>query len=76
MIASQEQYIVDHDGNKTAVILSLAAYEALLDQIAQLQEDLHGLAVVAQRRHEPTITLDELQTMLPADGILAVCQQA
>ncbi len=69
MIA-QEQYIIDHDGNKTAVILSLATYEALLDQIAQLQEDLHDLAVVAQRRHEPTITLDELQTLLEKDGVL------
>jgi hypothetical protein len=41
----QEQYVIDTEGNKTAVILSLQRYEQLL-------EDLHDLAVVAERREE------------------------
>ena len=38
---SQEQYIVDANGNKTAVILDIALYEQML-------EDIHDLAVVAK----------------------------
>jgi len=40
---SQEQYIVDAHGNKTAVILDIELYEQML-------EDIHDLAVVAERR--------------------------
>jgi PHD/YefM family antitoxin component YafN of YafNO toxin-antitoxin module len=45
MMTLQEQYVIDTEGNKTAVILSLQRYEQLL-------EDLHDLAVVAERREE------------------------
>ncbi len=41
----QEKYIVDSNGTKTAVILTLKQYEQLL-------EDLHDLAIVAERRSE------------------------
>jgi len=37
-----KHYIVDANGTKTAVILSIAQYEQLL-------EDLHDLAIVADR---------------------------
>jgi hypothetical protein len=40
---SQERYIVDANGNKTAVILDIELYEQML-------EDIHDLAVVAERR--------------------------
>ena len=42
---SQEQYIVDAHGNKTAVILDIELYEQML-------EDIHDLAVVAERRSD------------------------
>jgi len=42
---TQEQYVVDASGNKTAVILSIEQYEQLL-------EDLHDLAIAAESRAE------------------------
>lgn len=62
-MAVQEQFIVDADGNKTSVILPLKKYEKLM-------EDLHDLAVVAERRAEEPISLDEMKRRLKADGIL------
>lgn len=56
-----EQYIVDRQGKRTAVILPIRRYERLL-------EDLHDLAVVAERRDEPTISFDELRRRLASDG--------
>ncbi len=54
MNSAQEQYVVDANGNKTAVILSIEQYEQLL-------EDLHDLAVVAERRPEQPITMAEMK---------------
>ena len=48
---------------KVAVILSIKKYEKLL-------EDLHDLAVVAERRDEETISLEELVEKLKRNGIL------
>ncbi len=53
----QEQYVVDAKGNKTAVILSLKRYE-------QLMEDLLDLAIVAERREEEPISLEEMKQRL------------
>lgn len=49
-----EQYVVDEHGNKVAVILPLTEYQ-------HLKEDLHDLAMVAERRDEGTISLAELK---------------
>lgn len=54
MVRAREQYIVDESGRKTAVVLPLGSYRKLL-------EDLHDLAVVAERRDEPRVTLEELK---------------
>lgn len=54
MSAAGEQYVVDEHGNRVAIILPLREYE-------QLQEDLHDLAVVAERREEPNIGFDEFR---------------
>ncbi len=59
----QEQYVVDPQGKKTAVILSLKRYQTLL-------EDLHDLAVVAERRKERSISLDDVKRRLKKDGLL------
>ncbi|KAA0245027.1 MAG: hypothetical protein DYG83_06085 [Candidatus Brocadia sp. AMX2] len=57
------QFIVDESGNKTAVILPLEDYEELL-------EDIHDLTVIAERKNEPAISLEELKKRLKADGLL------
>jgi hypothetical protein len=59
----KEQYIVDEKGRRTAVVLSLHDYERLL-------EDLRDLRIVAERREEPVISLDEVKARLKADGLL------
>jgi hypothetical protein len=53
-MSAVEQYVVDENGNKVAVILPLAEYR-------HLKEDLHDLAMVAERRDEGTISLAELK---------------
>jgi PHD/YefM family antitoxin component YafN of YafNO toxin-antitoxin module len=63
MSALQEQYIIDAKGKKTGVILSLKRYQ-------QLKEDLHDLSVVAERRDEEPISLEEMKRRLKKDGIL------
>jgi len=63
MMTLQEQYVIDTEGNKTAVILPLKRYEQLL-------EDLHDLAVVAERREEKPISLEEMKQRLREDGLL------
>jgi PHD/YefM family antitoxin component YafN of YafNO toxin-antitoxin module len=63
MEQAEEQYITDKKGKKQSVILSVERYERLL-------EDLHDLAVVAERRAETPISLDEMKRRLRKDGII------
>ena len=63
MSGSSEQYIVNEKGKKTAVILNIDEYEELL-------EDLHDIAIVAERRDESTIDFKALKNRLKADGLL------
>ena len=53
-MTAAEQYVIDENGNKVAVILPLKEYQ-------HLKEDLHDLAMVAERRDEGTISLAELK---------------
>ena len=48
---------------KTRVLLSVKQYEKLL-------EDLHDLAVIAARRDEEPITLEDMKRRLQHDGLL------
>lgn len=59
----EEKYIVDKNGERTAVILPVQRFERLL-------EDIHDLAVVAERRDESTISFDKLKEQLKSDGVL------
>jgi PHD/YefM family antitoxin component YafN of YafNO toxin-antitoxin module len=59
----QPQYLIDESGHKTAVVIPVEEYE-------ELMEDLHDLAVIAERRDEPTISIDDLKKRLKADGLL------
>lgn len=43
------KYVMDEKGRRTAVILPVSQYDALL-------EDLKDLAVIAERRDEHTVT--------------------
>lgn len=61
MDVADEQYITDASGNRTGVILSIERYE-------QLIEDLHDLAVIAERRCETPISLEEVKRRLERDG--------
>jgi PHD/YefM family antitoxin component YafN of YafNO toxin-antitoxin module len=61
MTISQEQYIIDVNGNKIAVILSIEQYEKLL-------EDIHDLAIVAERRQEQSVSLEEMKQRLNQHG--------
>ena len=63
MKTTYEQYIVDGGGKKTGVILPVSRYKQLL-------EDLHDLAVVAERRREESLSLEEMKRRLKAHGLL------
>lgn len=63
MEIAQDQFVVDPKGKKTSVILSLERYERLM-------EDLHDLAIAAERRDEQLVSFDEMKRRLKKDGIL------
>jgi hypothetical protein len=49
-----KRYVVDAKGKRIGVILSFRQYQQLL-------EDLHDLAIVAERRDEEPISLEEIE---------------
>ncbi|MCS6937264.1 MAG: hypothetical protein NZ610_01940 [Candidatus Bipolaricaulota bacterium] len=57
------KYIIDEKGKKTAVVLPIEGYQELL-------EDLHDLAIIAERRDEPVISLEELKRRLKQNGLI------
>ena len=56
-------YITNEAGEKTAVILPIAQFEQLL-------ENIEDLATVAQRRDEPTISHEDLLSELKQDELI------
>ena len=58
-----EQYVIDRTGKKRSVILPLSEYE-------QLMEDLHDLSVIAERRGEKPISMEEMKNRLRQHGRL------
>ena len=57
------RYITSEDGSRTDVVISLSDYEALM-------EDLQDLAVIAERKDEPSLSLEEVKNKLKEDGVL------
>ena len=55
-------YITDEAGEKNAVILPIEQFESLL-------EDIEDLAMVAERKDEPTTSHEDLLKELKQDGI-------
>lgn len=62
-VARAVQVVVDQNGEKTAVLLPIRKYERML-------EDLEDLQVIAERKHEPTISLKQLVARLKRNGLL------
>jgi len=63
MNGGMEQFIVDSKGKKTGVLLSLKRYQRLM-------EDLHDLAIVAERRKEKPVSLEEMKRRLKKDDFV------
>ena len=57
------RYITSEDGSRTDVVLPVAEYE-------ELMEDLQDLAAIAERKDEPTVSFEEVKRKLEADGLL------
>jgi hypothetical protein len=57
------QCLVDHSGKRSFVVLPVREYEKML-------EDLHDLAVVAERRDKPRITLEQFEEGIRANSRL------
>ena len=57
------QFVTNDSGEKTAVVLPIAEYERLM-------EDLGDYAVIADRRKEQTISHEQFVSELKQDGIL------
>lgn len=58
-----KQYLLNEKGRKTAVVIPIEEYRELI-------EDIHDLAVVAERREESVIPFSEVKKRLKADGLL------
>lgn len=57
------QFVVDDQGRRTSVLLSVAEYETLL-------EDLSDFAAMAERRDEPVSHHADVVARLKAEGLL------
>ena len=63
MKTAKKRFATNKKVRGKGVILSLTEYQKLL-------EDLHDLAVIAERKDEPTISLTQLKKRLKRDGLL------
>ena len=54
------QFLVDADGHRTAVVLPLADFSALVERL----EELEDLQTIAERKTEPTIAIASLEELL------------
>jgi len=57
------EYVVGERGEKKAVILPIEDYE-------ELMEDLHDLRIIAERKGEETVSLEDFKKRLGEDGLL------
>jgi hypothetical protein len=59
----KEKFIVNEQGKKTGVIIDIEKYRELL-------EDIEDLMIIAERKTEPTISIEELKKRLKKNGII------
>ena len=57
------QYLTNESGEKTGVVLSIADYQRLMD-------DMEDLADIVDRRDEPAIPHEEFVAQLKKDGLI------
>jgi hypothetical protein len=57
------EYITDENGNRRSVVLPVAAYEEIL-------QDVQDFAALAERRGEPSVPLEEVVASLRKDRFL------
>lgn len=57
------KFIIDEKGNKTDVIMPIDEYNELI-------EDLHDLAIIAERREEPEMSFEEVKKRLKKNGVI------
>ncbi len=57
------QYVTDQTGAKTGVLMPIAEFE-------ELMEDIEDLAAVAERREESTVSHEDLLVELKRDGLI------
>lgn len=60
---AQETYLVGANGRRKAVVVPLKRYRRLM-------EDLHDLAVIAERRDEEEVSLNDVKERLRRDGLI------
>lgn len=63
MAVPRERFVFDRNGKRAGVVLSMRRYQRLL-------EDLHDLAVVAERRSEKALSIAQLKRRLREDGVV------
>jgi hypothetical protein len=63
MLMRNPQYIISETGKRTGVVLSVHQYKRIL-------EDLHDLSVIAERKGENPISLQEMKKRLKKDGLI------
>ena len=61
--SSRSRYVMNGEGKRTGIVLSLKRY-------SRLMEDLHDLAIVAERRDERLVTANEMKKRLHKRGLL------
>ena len=61
-MSTSVQFLTNEKGEKTAVVLPVADYEKLL-------EDLDDLAVIAERREEETIPHNQFKKQVKRNGL-------
>ena len=62
-MARKERFVTDNKGKKTAVILDIKQYQEIL-------EDLEDLRLLAERKNEPTSSLEEVEKRLKDNGLI------
>ncbi|MBM4166521.1 MAG: type II toxin-antitoxin system Phd/YefM family antitoxin [Ignavibacteria bacterium] len=61
MNTQNQEFVIDAKGKKKAVLFPIEQYEQLL-------EDLHDLAIVAERRDEKPVSFEEMKKRLKKRG--------
>jgi len=62
-VRNKKQYVIDEDGKKISIVLSIDEYDKMI-------EDIHDLAVVSERRDEEEIEHKSVISKLKKEGLI------